>query len=90
MKESTLGLQHWNERQSTLLEGLASAFEYFHGCCIRLVLDNMATAVLAHYGPDGKPIWHPRFFDFARHYGLDPFACAVRDPDRKGKKEESF
>ena len=79
-----------NERQSTLLEGLASAFEYFHGCCIRLVLDNMATAVLAHYGPDGKPLWHPRFLDFARHYGIDPFACAVRDPDRKGKKEKSF
>jgi len=79
-----------NERQSTLLEGLASAFEYFHGCCIRLVLDNMATAVLAHYGPGGKPIWHPRFLDFARHYGFDPFACAVRDPDRKGKKEKSF
>ena len=79
-----------NERQSTLLEGLASSFEYFHGCCIRLVLDNMATAVLAHYGPGGKPIWHPRFLDFARHYGFDPFACAVRDPDRKGKKEKSF
>ena len=79
-----------NERQSTLLEGLASAFEYFHGCCLRLVIDNMATAVLAHYGPGGKPLWHPRFLDFARHYGLDPFACAVRDPDRKGKKEKSF
>ena len=79
-----------NERQPTLLEGLASAFEYFWGCCLRLVLDNMATAVLAHYGPDGKPIWHPRFLDFARHYGFEPFACAVRDPDRKGKKEKSF
>ena len=79
-----------NERQPTLLEALASAFEYFLGCCLRLVLDNMATAVLAHYGPDGKPIWHPRFLEFARHYGFQPFACAVRDPDRKGKKEKSF
>lgn len=79
-----------NERQSTLLEALASVFEYFLGCCLRLVLDNMATAVLAHYGPDGKPIWHPRFLDFARHYGFEPFACAIRDPDRKGKKEKSF
>ena len=79
-----------NERQSTLLEALASAFEYFLGCCLRLVLDNMATAVLAHYGPDGKPIWHPRFLEFARHYGFQPFACAVRDSDRKGKKEKSF
>ncbi len=79
-----------NERQPTLLEALASAFEYFRGCCLRLVLDNMATAVLAHNGPDGKPIWHPRFLDFARHYGFEPFACAVGDPDRKGKKEKSF
>ena len=79
-----------NERQPTLLEGLASAFEYFQGCCLRVVLDNMATAVLAHYGPDGKPIWHPRFLDFARYYGFEPFACAIRDPDRKGKKEKSF
>jgi len=79
-----------NERQPTLLEALASAFEYFQGCCLRLVLDNMATAVLAHYGPDSKPIWHPHFLDFARHYGFEPFACAVRDADRKGKKEKSF
>jgi transposase len=79
-----------NERQSTLLEGLASAFEYFQGCCLRLVVDNMATAVLAHFGPDGKPIWHPRFLDFARHYGFQPFACAIGDSDRKGKKEKSF
>ena len=79
-----------NERQPTLLEGLASAFEYFQGCCLHLVLDNMATAVLAHYGPDGKPIWHPRFLDFTRHYGFHPFACAIGDPDRKGKKEKSF
>lgn len=79
-----------NERQPTLLEGLANAFEYFQGCCLRLVLDNMATAVLGRYGPNRQPIWHPRFLDFARHYGFQPFACAVRDADRKGKKEKSF
>jgi transposase len=79
-----------NERQPTLLEAIASALEYFQGCCLRLVLDNMATAVLAHNGPDAKPLWHPHFLDFARHYGFEPFACAVADPDRKGKKEKSF
>lgn len=79
-----------DERQPTLLEGLAGAFEYFQGCSLRVVLDNMATAVLGRYGANGKPIWHPRFVDFARHYGFEPFACAVRDPDRKGKKEKSF
>jgi hypothetical protein len=28
--------------------------------------------------------------EFARHYGFQPFACAVGDADRKGKKEKSF
>jgi transposase len=79
-----------NERQSTLLEALASAVEYFLGCALRLVLDNMATAVLGRWGPNGQPVWHPRFLEFTRHYGFQPFACAVQDPDRKGKKEKSF
>jgi len=79
-----------DERQSTLLEALASAFEYFLGAALRVVLDNMATAVLGRWGPNGQPVWHPRFLDFARHYGFEPLACAVADPDRKGKKEKSF
>ena len=37
-----------NERQSTLLEGLANAFQYFGGTTQRIVLDNMSTAVLGH------------------------------------------
>jgi transposase len=78
------------ERQSILLEGLASAFEYFGGTALRLVLDNMSTAVLGRIGRDRKPIWHPRFLDFTRHYGVEPFACRPRDPNRKGKKEKSF
>ncbi len=79
-----------DERQHTLLEGLARAFEYFEGCAVKLVLDNMSTAVLGRWGPDGKPIWHPAFFAFAQHYVFDPFACAVGDPDRKGKIEKPF
>jgi transposase len=80
-----------DERQPTLLEAIASAFEYFKGCTLRVVLDNMATAVLSRgLGPDGRPLWHPGFLDFARYYGFKPFACAVRDPNRKGKKEKSF
>lgn len=79
-----------DERQSTLLEGLASAFEYFHGVTQRVVMDNMSTAVLARIGPDRNPLWHERFLSFARHYAFTPFACKPRDPDRKGKKEKSF
>jgi hypothetical protein len=79
-----------DERQPTLLEGLAMAFEYFEGVAHRVVLDNMATAVLGRSQPDGDILWHPRFADFARHYGFTPFACKPRDPNRKGKKEKSF
>lgn len=79
-----------DERQPTLLEGLACAFVYFDGAAARIVLDNMSTAVLGRVGSDNKVLWHPRFLDFTRHYGTVPFACRVRDPDRKGKKEKSF
>ena len=79
-----------DERESTLLEGLARAFEAFDGCCQRLVFDNMATVVLGRIGRDRKPVWHPRLLEFARHYGFQPFVCRVRDPDRKGKMERIF
>lgn len=79
-----------NEKQETLLEGLARGLEYFQGSALRLVFDNMATAVLGRIGKDRHPLWHPRLLEFSRHYGFTPFACAVRDPDRKGKKEKSF
>ena len=79
-----------DEQESTLLQALACAFGDFDGVALRVVLDNMATAVLGRIGADRKPLWHPRFLDFARHYGFTPYACAVRDPDRKGKKEKSF
>ncbi len=73
-----------DERESTLLEGLATAFHYFQGCAMRCVTDNMSTVVLGRVGADRKPLWHPRFLDFSRHYGFQPFLCAVADPDRKG------
>ena len=76
-----------DERESTLLEGLARAFEAFQGVTQRVVFDNMATVVLGRIGRDRKPVWHPRFLDFARHHGFQPFLCRVRDPDRKGKTE---
>lgn len=79
-----------DERQPTLLQGLAESFEYFQGCAQRLVMDNMTTAVLGRIGPDRKVLWHQRLLDFSTHYGFEPFACAVMDPDRKGKDEKVF
>jgi transposase len=77
-----------NEREPTLLEGLALAFESFTGVTQRVVFDSMTTIVLGRIGSNGKPIWHPRFIDFAKFYGFEPFLCKVRDPDRKGKTEK--
>jgi len=76
-----------NEREATLLEGLARAFEDFEGVARFVVFDNMSTVVLGRIGPGRKPVWHPRFRDFARYYGFAAFLCRVRDPDRKGKDE---
>ena len=76
-----------NERQPTLLEGLTYAFSAFQGVTTRVVFDNMATVVLGRLGANGRPIWHPRFLEFAHYYGFEPFACRVRHPDRKGKTE---
>jgi transposase len=79
-----------DERQSTLLEGLARAFEALGGVALRLVFDNMATVVLGRVGKNRTVLWHPRLLDFARHYAFEPFACRVRHPDRKGKDERVF
>ncbi len=79
-----------DEKQSTLLEGLTEAADYFEGVADRWVLDNMATAVCGRIGPDRKVLWNPRFAEFAEHMGFDAFACLPGDPDRKGKKEKSF
>ena len=78
------------ERTSTVLEGLAGAFVYFDGVTLRVVMDNMTQAVLGRLGKDRTVLWQPRLLDCARHYSFEPIACAVRDPDRKGKDEKVF
>jgi len=79
-----------NERQSTLLEAHVHAFDDFHGVTQKVVYDRMATVVLGRIAKSGKPIWHPRFLDFAKHYGYEPLLCKVADPDRKGGVESIF
>jgi transposase len=78
------------ERTSTVLEGLTGAFVYFDGVTLRVVMDNMTQAVLGRLGKDRTVLWQQRLLDCARHYGFEPVACAVRDPDRKGKDEKVF
>lgn len=56
-----------------------NAFQYFGGVPSALMIDNLRSAVLSH--PRGQPaLLHPRYLDFARHYGLTIRACNVRAP----------
>jgi transposase len=62
------------------------AFEYFQAVPAEVMVDNCKTAVLSH--PLGQPaVLHPRYLDFARHYGFAVKACGVRKPHQKGRVE---
>jgi len=65
-----------------------NAFEYFGGAPHRLMIDNLKTAVLSH--PAGQPaIYHPRYLDFARFFGVELRACNVRAAHEKGRVERA-
>ncbi len=77
-----------NERLPTLLYAHVEALHYHLGCPVRLVYDNQTTVTLGRVG--GKPLWHPTFLEFAKHYGFKPYACKIRHKERKGKVERPF
>jgi transposase len=61
------------------------AFEYFGGVVGQVWVDNCKTAVLNRTG--GTVVFHPRYLDFANHYGFHIRACGVRQPQEKGRVE---
>ena len=77
----------------TLSEGMEQfltchrhALEFLGGCPARIMIDNLKTGVLEH--PSGGPArFHPRYLDFAAHYGFKPVACAVKKGNEKGRVE---
>jgi len=77
-----------DERLPTLLYGHVEAFSYHEGLCVRLVYDNQTTVTLGRIGPD--PLWNPKFLEFAKHSGFNPWVCKPNDPKRKGKIERPF
>jgi transposase len=63
-----------------------NALEFFGRVPAKIIIDNPKTAVLKH--PAGeRPLFHPRYLDFAAHYGFEPRACNVRRPNEKGRVE---
>jgi transposase len=52
----------------------------------RVMIDNLKVGVLHH--PVGQSAqFNPRYLDFAAHYGFQPVACNVRQPNEKGRVE---
>jgi transposase len=79
--EFTLG-----EATEHFLAAHQNAFEFFGGVPAKVLIDNLKTAVLHH--PIGeRALFHPRYLDFAAHYGFEPRACNVGKANEKGRVE---
>lgn len=63
------------------------AFAAAGGVPRRVIYDNLRSVVLAHVGADVR--LHPRFADFAAHWGFRPVACAPYRPNEKGRVENA-
>ncbi len=81
---------HFCEREDLLTceRQHAGAFERFKGVPREILYDNQKVVVLRREA--GRPIYNPKFLDFAAHYGFRPIALPPRKPEWKGKVERPF
>jgi transposase len=76
------------QTQEHFLAAHQHAFEYFQGVVHEVIVDNCKTAILSH--PIGQPaVPHPRYLDFARHYGFAIKACGPKKAHEKGRVEKA-
>jgi len=62
------------------------ALEFFGASPSKVMIDNLKTGVFEHLR--GEPAhFHPRYLDFAAHYGFSPVACQVARGNEKGRVE---
>jgi transposase len=77
-----------SQGQEHFLGAHRHALEYFGASPREVMVDNCKVAVLSR--PVGQPpVFHPRYLDFAQHYGFAIKACAVRQPQQKGRVENA-
>jgi transposase len=77
----------------TLSEGMEQfltchrhALEFIGAVPAKVMIDNLKVGVLQH--PLGQSAqFHPRYLDFAAHYGFQPLACTVKRANEKGRVE---
>jgi transposase len=62
------------------------AFAAFGGVPIKIIVDNLKSAVLRRL-VGSAPVFNPRYVDFARHYGFEITACNVGRANEKGRVE---
>jgi len=74
----------------TLLACHEHAFDWFDGLPAEILYDNPKTIVLARDAAGTHIDWNPRFWDFARYYGLRPRLCRVYRARTKGKVEAAI
>lgn len=74
----------------TLLTCHEHAFEWFEGLPAEILYDNPKTIVLARDAAGTHIDWNPRFWDFARYYGLRPRLCRIYRARTKGKVEATI
>jgi transposase len=74
----------------TLLACHEHAFEWFEGLPAEILYDNPKTIVLARDAAGTHIDWNPRFWDFARYYGLRPRLCRLYRARTKGKIEAAI
>ena len=62
------------------------AFQAFHGCPAKIMVDNLRSAVLRR-AIGCAPVFNARYLDFARHWGFTIAACNVGKGNEKGRVE---
>lgn len=77
-----------SQAMDAFLSAQQNGFLYFGGLCHEMMVDNCKTAVLAH-PTGGPPTFHPRYIDFAQHWGFQIKACSPRQPQQKGRVESA-
>lgn len=75
-----------SQAMDAFLSAQQNGFLFFGGLCQEMMVDNCKTAVLSH-PTGGPPTFHPRYLDFAQHWGFRIKACSPRQPQQKGRVE---
>ena len=65
-----------------------NAFEFFHGVPVRVMVDNLKSAVLRRALGE-VPLLNPRYKDFADHCGFKVTPCGVGQAHEKGRVENA-